>query len=83
MPRTTIRIIGKEGVPVSGAHVSVLWSSVPVPEFSYLSDADGVMTLDLQPGDYCFRADAPDGRSGEARVAIPETVVVNIFMEEL
>lgn len=73
MPRLTVRVVGTDGSAAAGAHISVPWSSVPLPEILYLADRSGALTLDVMPGEYRLRAEAEDGRSGEATIAIAGT----------
>ncbi len=83
MPQIRVRAIGTDGIAVPGAHLSVPWASVPFPEVAYLAGDDGAATLNLRTGEYRLRADAPDGRSGEASVAVADMPAgVDIRVEE-
>lgn len=62
------RVVDSSGHPVPGATVSVVWSTVPVPEMALVTDVNGVVRLNLPPGRFRLRAHAPDGKSGEAEV---------------
>ena len=82
MPRVTLRVVDRQGVAVAGAHVSVPWASAPFPETAYIADGDGALTLDLGAGEYRLRADAPDGGSGEAALAVhDEEAALEICVE--
>jgi len=67
-PARLVRVVDAEGRPLAGANVSVVWSSVPVPEIALLTDAHGVLRLPLPPGRFRLRAHAPGSASGEAEV---------------
>jgi hypothetical protein len=69
--RHRILVLDERGRPVADAAVALSRSSVPYPEIALLTDADGVVELQLPPGIFVFRASAPGDRSGDLEVTSP------------
>jgi hypothetical protein len=72
------RVVDGRGAPLPGALVSIIDSSVPVPEIALMTDAAGRFTLRLPDGRFTFRANAGE-RSGDARTdgaAVQEEIVI-------
>jgi len=65
-----VRVVGRDGKPVSNALVSIVAASVPVPEIALVPDSDGVISLRL-PADaqFTLRAICSDSSSGECTVS--------------
>lgn len=61
------RVVDETGAPVSEALVSIVESTVPMPEIALVSDSRGSFALRLPPGLFTFRAHAAGG-IGEAEV---------------
>lgn len=62
------RVVDADGAPVPGAQVVIVVSSVPMPEFALVSDANGSFSLRLPAGHFTLRAHGPSGASGEVEV---------------
>jgi hypothetical protein len=72
------RVIDAGGAPVPGALVTIVESTVPMPEIALVCDSDGRFTLRLPPGRFTLRAHGVGG-SGDAAVQAPaddEIVIV-------
>lgn len=83
MQSVRVRVVGKDGSAVPGAHVSIPWASEPSPEVTYLATSDGSLTFALAPGRYRLRADAADGRTGETIIEIPSPRSGNVILLEV
>jgi Carboxypeptidase regulatory-like domain len=64
------RVVDARGAPVPDAFVSVVESSVPVPEIALRTDELGRFSLRLPEGRFTLRADR-GGANGQARVEGP------------
>ncbi len=62
------RVLDAEGMPISGARVVIVASSVPIPEIALISDANGGFSLRLPAGRFTLRAHGREGTSGEIEV---------------
>lgn len=62
------RVVDDNGVPISGAPIVIVASSVPMPEIALVSDAHGAFSLKLPAGRFTLRAQGPRGTSGEIEV---------------
>ena len=71
------RVVDESGAAVPDAIVTIVESTVPMPEIALLCDAGGRFSLRLPAGRFTFRAHA-GGRSGDARVEAPadEEIVI-------
>ena len=70
---TRIRIVDRNGRPVTEATVAVVRSTVPFPEIALIPDADGIVEVRLPPGTFTFRAHGLDSRQGETTLTITES----------
>jgi protocatechuate 3,4-dioxygenase beta subunit len=61
------RVVDASGAPVPGALVTIVESTVPMPEIALQCDDDGRFSLRLPAGRFTFRAHGAGG-SGDARV---------------
>lgn len=61
------RVVDETGAPVPEALVSIVASTVPMPEIALLSDSRGSFALRLPPGRFTLRAHGAGG-TGEAEV---------------
>jgi hypothetical protein len=61
------RVVDASGAPVPDAIVSIVESSVPMPEIALLCDAGGRFSLRLPPGRFTLRAHGGGG-SGDTEV---------------
>jgi hypothetical protein len=78
-PELPGRVVDRDAQPVPGALLVIVESTVPMPEIAIQSDEDGRFALRLPEGGFTLRGHSPDGRVGEATVAVPgdsEIVVV-------
>lgn len=50
---------------MSDATVAVTRSTVPFPEIALISDAEGIVKVQLPPGRFTFRAHGPFDQQGE------------------
>ena len=55
------RVVNRNGAPVPDALVSIVESTVPMPEVALVGDADGRFALSLPPGRFTLRAHAAAG----------------------
>jgi hypothetical protein len=65
---TRIRIVDRDGRPVSGATVAVVRSTVPFPEIALVPDAGGIVDVLLPLGTFTFRAHGLFDQQGETTV---------------
>lgn len=72
MPFVRVRVVDGDGAAASGAHLAVPWASVPFPEMTYIADEAGVLTLDLEQGEYLLRAETMAGAAGEERLVVSD-----------
>jgi hypothetical protein len=70
---TRIRIVDRNGRPVSEATVAVVRSTVPFPEIALSPDADGIVEVQVPQGTFTFRAHGPNGHQGEITFTITES----------
>jgi hypothetical protein len=68
-PRRRGRVVEASGQPVAEAFVSVVESTVPVPEIALVTEADGTFQIGLPPGRFRLRATTADGRSGDLEMS--------------
>jgi hypothetical protein len=76
--RHRIVVLDEGGRPVADAAVALARSSVPFPEIALLTNAEGVVALQLPPGIFAFRVRGPTNGSADIEVTSPgpaETVV--------
>jgi hypothetical protein len=76
--RHRIIVLDEGSRPVADAVVALGRSSVPFPEIALLTNADGVVELQLPPGVFAFRVGGPRHDSADIEVRSPgpaETVV--------
>jgi hypothetical protein len=64
------RVVDASGQPVPDALVTIVESTVPMPEIALMCDAGGRFSLRLPPGRFRFRAHGGGG-SGDADVEGP------------
>jgi hypothetical protein len=73
------------GVVPSPIFVTVVKSSIPVPENAFCAGPDGGFEIRLPEGTFTIRAYADDGQlSGESDVTVPppQTAPVTIYLQE-
>jgi len=72
-------VVGPDRGPLAGAYVVIVAASVPLPEITLVTDAQGGFAINLPEGTFRLRADV-GGRSGEVGVAVPgdETVRITV-----
>jgi hypothetical protein len=63
------RVVDASGAPVPNALVTIVESTVPMPEIALMCDADGRFSLRLPAGRFRFRAHGAGG-SGDAEVEV-------------
>ena len=66
-----LRIVDAHGHAVADSAVSLVSSTVPFPEITLLANRQGVIELRLPAGRFTFRAQAPDGRTGDLIITSP------------
>jgi hypothetical protein len=64
------RVVDASGAPVPNALVTIVESTVPMPEIALMADQDGRFSLRLPPGRFTLRAHGGGG-SGDAEVQVP------------
>jgi hypothetical protein len=77
--RVSFRIVGLNGAPIVGAHLTIIRATRPMPEFALLSDSEGVVTVYLPRGSFAVAVHAPDGRhtitDGDAGAGADEVLI--------
>ncbi len=63
------RVVDEHGLPVEGAFISMLRSTVAFPEISLVTDQDGMVQLFLPAGKFMIGADAPGKCHNEVEFA--------------
>ena len=66
--RVRLRVVDETGVPVEGALVSVLRSTVAFPEIALVTDVNGVVMLPLPEGRFVIGANAEGERHGQVQL---------------
>jgi hypothetical protein len=75
------RVVNESGAPVPGALVSIVASSVPMPEIALVCDGEGRFGLRLPAGRFTFRAHGGT-RTGQVEVeGAPAGVEILIVIE--
>ncbi len=68
LPERHGRVFDADGEPVPDALISIVASTVPMPEIALISDDQGRFALRLPAGHFTLRAHGSDGSEGEIEV---------------
>lgn len=76
------KVVGADGVPLSGVPIYFVSSPVPMPDFSLLTDEQGQFTLAAPvAGRYTLGARADDGQLAQADVEVSGTDAVIVTIQ--
>jgi len=75
------RVVDKDGRPVAGVLVSVVWGTAPTPEIGRRTNDAGVFQVALPPGRFRVQAVTRSGDTGEVEVEGSEGGEIIITVE--
>lgn len=67
--RITGRITDAQANPIAGARITIPKSSVSIPEIAYLSNAEGMYTLSVPPGEFTLMVFADEFQAAEKMIS--------------